>query len=82
MYAQNRKIGKPNKKSVGNNKPKGLKHDNQNQLRSPISEGGELKHDNQNQLRSPISEGGELKHDNQNQLRSPISEGGELKQDR
>jgi hypothetical protein len=55
--------------SFGNNKTKGPKQDSQNQLRSPMSEGGEPI----NQLRSPMPEGGEPI----NQLRSPIPEGGE-----
>ena len=41
------------------NKTKGPKHDSQNQLRLPLTEGGEPKQDNQNQLRLPMAEGGE-----------------------
>ena len=41
------------------NKTKGPKHDSQNQLRSPMSQGGEPKQDSQNQLWSHMSEGGE-----------------------
>jgi hypothetical protein len=40
-YVQNQKIGKQEKKSFGSNKTKGPKQDSQNQIRSPISEGGE-----------------------------------------
>jgi len=40
MYAQSRKIGKPNNLNLfGGNKTKGPKHDSQN--RSPMPEGGE-----------------------------------------
>ena len=35
--------------------PWGSKQDSQNQLRSPMSEGGGSKQDSQNQLRSPMS---------------------------
>jgi len=41
MYAQNRKIGKPNNVSFGSNKTKVLKQDSYNQLWSPMPEGGE-----------------------------------------
>ena len=56
-------------KVFGSNKTKEPKQDSQNQLRSPMPEGGEPI----NQLRSPMPDGGEPI----NQLRSPMPEGGE-----
>jgi hypothetical protein len=42
-HTQSQKIGKPNNLKVfGSNKTKEPKQDSQNQLRSPVSEGGEL----------------------------------------
>ena len=42
-HTQSQKIGKPNNLKVfGSNKTKETKQDSQNQLRSPVSEGGEL----------------------------------------
>jgi hypothetical protein len=41
MYTQNRKIRKSSNLNFGSNKTKGPKQDSQNQLRSPMSEGGE-----------------------------------------
>jgi len=41
IYAQNRKIGKPNNSKVfGSNKTQGPKQDSQNWLRSPMPVGG------------------------------------------